>query len=98
VSAQVKDYHGNGRCVLRLFDAADGQELDLATATPERTHVTLDANGRPTVYIYDDQCVVRVSGPSPNLFDDPTARIAHANTQTGMLLERGRLQEVLPAA
>jgi hypothetical protein len=61
VSAQVKDYHGNGRCVLRLFDAADGQELDLATATPGADTVTLDANGRPTVYIYDDQCVVRVS-------------------------------------
>jgi hypothetical protein len=61
VSAQVKDYHGNGRCVLRLFDAADGQELDLATATPSADTVTLDPNGRPTVYLYDDQCVVRVS-------------------------------------
>jgi hypothetical protein len=61
VSAQVKDYHGNNRCVLRLFDAADGQELDLATATPGADTVTLDANGRPTVYLDDDQCVVRVS-------------------------------------
>jgi hypothetical protein len=61
ISAQVKDFHGHPRCVLRLFDATDGQELDLATATPAADTVTFDGNGRPTVYLYDDYCAIRVS-------------------------------------
>ena len=61
VSVQVKDYIGNTDCVLRLFDAANGQELDLATAKPGADTVTLDANGRTTVYIGRAYCVIRVS-------------------------------------
>ena len=62
VSAQVKDFHGNPRCVLRLFDAANGQQLDVATATPGSDTVPLDPNGRATVYLNVNHCVVRISG------------------------------------
>jgi hypothetical protein len=64
VSAQVKDYHGNPRCVLRLFDAANGHELDVATATPGADTVTLDPNSRSTLYLNVNHCVVRIS-PQP---------------------------------
>ncbi len=37
VGVQAKDFHGNPRCVFRLFDSDNGQELDLATATRKRT-------------------------------------------------------------
>jgi hypothetical protein len=60
VGVQAKDFHGNPRCVLRLFDGVNGQELDLATATPGADTVTLEAHGRSTVYVYVDYCVVRV--------------------------------------
>jgi TIR domain len=61
ITVQVKDYKGGTKCVFRLFDAANGQELDTATATPGTDTVTLDPLGRPKVYLYDDSCVVRVS-------------------------------------
>jgi len=61
VSAQVKDFHGNPRCVLRLFDAANGQQLDVATATPGSDTVPLDPNGRATLYLNVNHCVVRIS-------------------------------------
>ncbi len=61
VTAQVKDYHGGSKCVFRLFDAANGQVLDIATATPGTDTVTLNPYGRPKVYLFDDNCVVRVS-------------------------------------
>ena len=61
VTAQVKDFHGNPRCVLRLFDAANGQQLDLATATPGDDTITLDPNGRSTLYLNVNHCVVRIS-------------------------------------
>ena len=59
VTAQVKDFRGNPRCVLRLFDAANGQQLDLATATPGSDTVTLDPNGRSTLYLNVNHCVVQ---------------------------------------
>ena len=61
VDAQVKDYRGNSRCELSLFDASNGQELDQAPAPPGADIVTLSANGRSTVYLHNDLCVVRVS-------------------------------------
>jgi hypothetical protein len=61
VTVQVKDYKGGSQCVFRLFDAANGQELDTATATPGTDTVTLNPEGRSKVYLYDDTCVVRVS-------------------------------------
>jgi len=61
VTVQVKDYKGGSRCVFRLFDAANGQALDIATATPGTDTVTLNPEGRSKVYLYDDSCVVRVS-------------------------------------
>ena len=60
VGVQIKDFRGNSSCVPRLFDGANGQALDLATATPGADTVTLDAYGRPTVYVYVAHCVVRV--------------------------------------
>jgi hypothetical protein len=61
VTAQVRDYKGGSRCLFRLFDAVNGQELDIAKATPGTDTVTLNPNGRSKVYLYDDNCVVRVS-------------------------------------
>ena len=61
VTVQVKDYKGGSKCVFRLFDAVNGQELDTATATPGTDTVTLNPEGRSKVYLYDDSCVVRVS-------------------------------------
>lgn len=61
VTAQVRDYKGGSNCLFRLFDSVNGQELDIAKATPGTDTVTLNPNGRPKVYLYDDNCVVRVS-------------------------------------
>jgi hypothetical protein len=61
VTAQITDYKGGTTCQLRLFDAANGQELDTAKAMPGTDRVTLNPNGRTKVYLYDDNCVVRVS-------------------------------------
>ncbi len=61
VTVQARDYKGGSKCVFRLFDAVNGQELDTATATPGTDSVTLDPLGRPKVYLFDDKCVVRVS-------------------------------------
>ena len=60
VGVQVKDYNGNTSCVLRLFDVTNGQELDLITAKPGADTVTLDTNGRSTVYLGGAYCTVRI--------------------------------------
>jgi hypothetical protein len=61
VTVQVRDYKGGSKCVFRLFDAVNGQELDIATATPGTDTVTLNPEGRRKVYLFDDDCAVRVS-------------------------------------
>lgn len=61
VSVQVKDFQGSSSCKPRLLDATNGQELDVATATPTAGTVTLDPNGRTSVYVDDDSCVIKVS-------------------------------------
>jgi Caspase domain len=64
VSVQVKDFNGNSSCRSRLLDVTNGQELDVAPATPQAPTVTLDPNGRTSVYVENDSCVVRVSAAS----------------------------------
>jgi hypothetical protein len=61
VKVQVKDYHGNARCSLTLFDPTDGQALDFATATPGMDTVLLETGGRGSVYLGSDFCGVQVS-------------------------------------
>jgi Caspase domain len=62
VSVQITDYHGDGACDLRLYDAVSGTELDSAKLNdPQRTPVVLDSGGRKTAYLWDDGCAVRVT-------------------------------------
>jgi hypothetical protein len=60
VAVQVADYKGDAQCALRLFDPANGQELDLATAKRGTDTVTLAPRGRSPVYLHDDGCAVKV--------------------------------------
>jgi uncharacterized caspase-like protein len=59
LTVQVLDNKG-GSCTLRLFDA-NGQELDIAAWSPGSGTMTLDPSGRPKVYVYDDNCVIRLN-------------------------------------
>ena len=62
VAVQVKDYMGNHTCQFKLYDPADGQTLDSATATPGADTVLLDPAGRDRVYVgYEYSCAYRVS-------------------------------------
>jgi hypothetical protein len=62
LTVEVLDPRG-GSCTLRLFDV-NGQELDIAEWEAGGGTVTLDALGRPKVYVFDDNCVIRVSAQS----------------------------------
>jgi hypothetical protein len=62
VAVQVKDYMGNQTCHFKLYDAADGQTLDSATATPGADTVLLNSAGRQRVYLgYEYSCAYQVS-------------------------------------
>jgi caspase domain-containing protein len=61
VVVQVKDPKGGQNCTLRLFDPTNGQELDVAKWSTGMGAVTLNPNGRTSVYIFDDNCVIGVS-------------------------------------
>jgi caspase domain-containing protein len=61
VAVQVKNFNGNSNCVARLLDQANGQELDVQTATSGSGTVLLNPGGRRTVYVGNDSCVVNVS-------------------------------------
>lgn len=61
VTVEVIDFNGSEECMIVLRDAADGQELDFATARLDAPYLTLKPNGRPSVYLSDLQCGVRVS-------------------------------------
>jgi hypothetical protein len=62
VAVRVKDWHGNSSCDFRLYDPATGTEIDFATATQgQNSDVTLDSNGRKTVYLALEHCGVGVS-------------------------------------
>ena len=63
LAVHVVDNHG-GNCSLRLFDTANGQELDIARWESGDGDVALNPNGRRSVYIGDDNCVIRVSAQS----------------------------------
>ena len=51
VVVQVKDPKGGGNCTLRLFDATNGQELDVMKWSTGMGPMTLNPNGRTQVYI-----------------------------------------------
>ena len=59
LTVQIIDNKGSN-CTLRLYDAK-GQELALAKWEPGTGAVTLDASGSPKVYLYDDNCVIRLT-------------------------------------
>ena len=61
VAVQVKNFNGSSNCVARLLDQANGEELDVQTATSGSDTVLLNAGGRKTVYVGNDSCVVNVS-------------------------------------
>ena len=60
VDVRVKD-NTSSDCNLALFDATNGQELDIAKWSPGTDAVTLKPNGRRSVYLFDDDCVIAVS-------------------------------------
>jgi hypothetical protein len=64
VAVQVADKAGGSTCALRLFDATNGQELDVVMWSPGMGAVTLNPKGRTHLYIYDDNCVIQVSAHS----------------------------------
>jgi len=53
--------NGGGNCHVRLFDTANGQELDIKDWEPGNGDFTLDPSGRASVYVFDDNCVLRVA-------------------------------------
>lgn len=60
VVVQVKD-NKSSTCTLRLFDATNGQELDVTKWAPGMDAVTLNPQDRTQVYIFNDNCVIQVS-------------------------------------
>jgi Caspase domain len=66
VAVQVKDYQGAQQCAITLNDAATGQALDAETATQGQNNdtVELDPGGRPTAFLSDLSCHVRVTRAS----------------------------------
>jgi hypothetical protein len=63
VTVTVTDPRGSSNCELRLYDPTNGQELDLKNWSVGQGPVTLNPNGRPRAYVFDDSCVIRVSAP-----------------------------------
>jgi caspase domain-containing protein len=62
VAVHVKDWHGNSSCNFRIYDPANGDELDFATATQgQNDAVTLNPGGRKTAYLALSDCGVNVS-------------------------------------
>jgi hypothetical protein len=61
VAVQVKDFNGGSDCTLALRDLTDGQDIDVATATPGANTVLLDPGGRKEVYLANPDCSVRIS-------------------------------------
>jgi hypothetical protein len=59
VDVRVKN--NTSECNLALFDATNGQELDIAKWSPGTDAVTLNPNDRRSVYLFDDNCVIAVS-------------------------------------
>ncbi len=57
-SVKVVDNKG-GYCTLRLFNS-EGQELDTIQWKPGDSDRTLDTSGATSVYVFDDDCVIRL--------------------------------------
>jgi hypothetical protein len=60
LAIEVVDNKG-GNCSIGLFDATNGQELDLVQWQQGNGGVTLDPADRTSVFVRDDNCVIRVS-------------------------------------
>jgi len=60
LAIHIVDNEG-GNCTVRLFDAANGQALDISRWEPGKGDFTLDPSGRASVYVSDDNCVIRVA-------------------------------------
>jgi hypothetical protein len=62
VAVQVTDYHGGQRCDFTLYNPANGQKLDIKTATQGKGNdtVTLDTLGIQKVYLEVSDCRVLV--------------------------------------
>lgn len=60
LAVHIQDSKG-GNCTIRLFDAENGQALDVAPWEQGQGDMTLDPAGRASVYVSDDNCVIRVS-------------------------------------
>ena len=61
ITVRVKDFHGNARCDLELRDAATGTVVDIGELNKQKDSVTLQPQGRPLVYLFNDACAVQVS-------------------------------------
>ncbi|WP_265565592.1 protein kinase domain-containing protein [Streptomyces hygroscopicus] len=61
IAVKVVDFNGAGDCRLDLRDAANGEAVDLGTATRGGGPLKLDPSGHPQVYLADLQCSVKVS-------------------------------------
>jgi hypothetical protein len=60
LAVQIVDNKGSN-CTIRLFDAANGDGLDLKQWEQGDENFTLDPAGRSSVYVSDDNCIIRVS-------------------------------------
>ena len=61
ITVTIKDFHGNARCDLELRDAATGTIVDIGELNKQKDSVTLQPQGRPLVYLFNDACAVQVS-------------------------------------
>jgi TIR domain len=61
ITVRVKDFHGNARCDLELRDVATGTVVDIGELNEQTDSVTLEPQGRPRVFLFNDACAVQVS-------------------------------------
>ena len=61
IAVKVKDFHGNARCDLELRDVATETVVDIGELNKQTDNVTLQAQGRPLVYLVNDACAVQIS-------------------------------------
>ena len=63
LAINIADNRGSN-CTIRLFDATNGQALDVVAWERGNRDFTLDPAGRASVYVSDDNCAIRVSAQS----------------------------------
>jgi hypothetical protein len=61
ITVRVKDFHGNARCDLELRDVATGTVVDIGALNEQTDSVTLQPQGRPLIFLFNDACAVQVS-------------------------------------